>query len=57
MIPQLNTEHSIALHNDDHKPMPIVDPTTNHAYFVFVVDQATHERSMYALAGEWMSTI
>jgi len=47
MTQQLTPEQSAALHSYGTKPMPVVDPATNHVYLV--VDQATHHQAMNAL--------
>ena len=47
MTPKLTRQQAEALHNNDNEPMPIVDPTNQHVYFV--VDGETHRQAMEAL--------
>ena len=47
MTPKLTQEQYDALHSNGNEPLPVVDPTNQHVYFV--VDGETHRQGMAAL--------
>ncbi len=47
MTAKLTPEQSQAIQDSGDKPLPVIDPSTNHVYVV--VDQAKHEQAMQAL--------
>ena len=47
MTAKLTPKQAQALHASGEKPLPVIDPVTNHIYVV--VDQAKYEQAMQAL--------